>query len=372
MDGNFVGNDCNPAMMRTVEESRGTKIGIIGWDIGGVNVKASWLPGWKDPDKKLRVTSLPFEIWRDKSGLVQVLKEAYEDLCPDTQPGAMAVTMSAELSDVFASKREGVLFVVECVRDFFPDTAIHFMDVSGAFSTLEHVRERPLEFAASNWVASAQWIARKRPSCLLVDVGSTTTDIIPILEGEICAKGRTDTARLQSGELVYSGVLRTNLAAIVQSIPISGKPCRIASEYFTISGDVHLILGNIRPEEYSCPTPDNRPPTVASARRRLARLVCADEETLSAPEIDAMARYIYTQQVLQIRSGIEQVVAARPELRSHPVVVHGAGTFLGRDAVEGVGLKQLLEESDLSPAESATLPCLSVAYLLASELKETP
>ncbi|MER3515209.1 MAG: H4MPT-linked C1 transfer pathway protein, partial [Chloroflexota bacterium] len=115
--------------------------------------------------------------------------------------------------------------------------------------------------------------------------------------------GRTDLERLMAGELVYTGALRTHLAAIVHSVPVRGRFCRVASKYFAISGDVHLILGHVRPEEYTCPTPDGRPPTVASARGRLARLVCADTEMLSVAEIKAIARYIHTQQVEQIAQG---------------------------------------------------------------------
>jgi probable H4MPT-linked C1 transfer pathway protein len=124
----------------------------------------------------------------------------------------------------------------------------------------------PLDFAASNWLAAALWIARQNPDCLYVDVGSTTTDILPIVGGQVCVSGRSDLDRLSSGELVYTGALRTNLAAMVQSIPVAGRICRVASEYFAISGDVHLVLGNINADDYTCATPDGRLPSVAGRR----------------------------------------------------------------------------------------------------------
>ena len=37
-----------------------------------------------------------------------------------------------------------------------------------------------------------------RPDALLIDVGSTTTDIVPIVAGRVAARGRTDPARLRS------------------------------------------------------------------------------------------------------------------------------------------------------------------------------
>ncbi len=339
--------------------------GFVGWDIGGVNVKASWLGAGKDCTVQARVVSRPFEIWREKDLLPEVLKRVAGDLAPEGPIEAMAVTMSAELSDIFATKREGVCFVLDCVRCCFPAPEIYVLNLSGKLVPLEDALASPLEFAAANWVASARWLAERCPDCLLVDVGSTTTDILPVLDGRVLVGGNTDTDRLISGELVYTGALRTNLAAIVQSVPVKGRSCRVSSEYFAISGDIHLILGRLGQADYTCTTPDNRSPTVHSSRSRLARLVCSDAEMLSEAEIDALARFIYRQQVLQIRSGMEQVIARLPELRHHPAIVFGIGDFLGREAAAGLGLEIRGLESDFGKENSAALPCLAVANLLA-------
>ncbi len=316
-----------------------------------------------------RVASMPFEIWREKHRLPEVLHTIFFSVAGDIPAQAMAVTMTAELSDVFATKREGVLFILENVKSCFPQVETHILSVSGEFVPLLEAQARPLDFAAANWRASAQWISRKYPDCLLVDVGSTTTDILPILNGKVRVSGCTDMARLSSGELVFTGVLRTNLAAIVQSVPAGGRMCRVASEYFSVSGDVHLILGRLQPQDYSCSTPDGRPPSIDSARKRLARLVCADAEMLSTSEIDEMARYICSQQVRQIREGMEQVISRLPTLRSHPAITMGAGAFLAAEAARGLGLKILELENDWGQKESTTVPCLAAAHLLAELLK---
>jgi len=39
---------------------------------------------------------------------------------------------------------------------------------------------------------------------------------------------------------------------------VAGRECRVASEYFAISGDVHLILGHVNPRDYDCGTPDGK------------------------------------------------------------------------------------------------------------------
>jgi hypothetical protein len=336
---------------------------IVGWDIGAANVKAAWVEG-----KEIRVTSCPFEIWRAKDRLPGVLQSAYDSIVPGASPQAMAVTMTAELSDVFETKREGVLFILNSLKGCFSEVAIYILSLSGEFIALDGARARPLEFAASNWLASAQWIAGKIPNCLLVDVGSTTTDILPILDGKVRVRGRSDLERLASGELAYTGVLRTNLAAIVQSVPVAGRFCRVASEYFSISGDVHLVLGHLDSRDYTCATPDGRPPSMNSARQRLARLVCADAEMISAMEIDEMARYIYAQQVRQIRECIDQLISRLPPLRRLPVVAVGSGAFLGAAAARSAGMKVGELDTDMGRGELAVMPCIAAAQLLAGQL----
>jgi (4-(4-[2-(gamma-L-glutamylamino)ethyl]phenoxymethyl)furan-2-yl)methanamine synthase len=342
---------------------------ILGWDIGGANIKAAWVKIDNGRIDRAQVASQAFEIWREKDRLSEVLRSLRAATAASGLVHAMAITITAELSDVFAAKREGVWFVLDAIQQCFPDVTSYALSLSGGFVPLREARLKPLEFAATNWLASAQYVATQYPNCLLIDVGSTTTDIIPILDGQVHVSGRTDRARLASGELVFTGVLRTNLAAIVQSVPVAGHYCRVASEYFAISGDVHLILGYLCPQDYTCTTPDGRLPSIESARGRIARLVCADTEMLSAAAIDEMARYIYARQVCQIREGIEQVISRLPELRGYPVIILGAGAFLGKAAAESAGLEIGDRVNEWGREELAVAPCLAAAHLLADQLK---
>jgi (4-(4-[2-(gamma-L-glutamylamino)ethyl]phenoxymethyl)furan-2-yl)methanamine synthase len=341
---------------------------IVGWDIGAANIKAVWLEQGKSLPGNSRSASQAFEIWRGKGGLRDILHSVFEEISRGAIPDAAAVTMTAELSDAFETKREGVLYVLQSLKTCLGGIPIYVFSLSGKFLRVEEALIRPLEFAASNWLATALWISRRSPNCLVIDVGSTTTDILPVVEGEICVQGRTDLERLASGELVYTGLLRTNLAAIVQSVPVRGKLCRVSSEFFAISGDVHLILGQLDLRDYTCTTPDGRAPSVDSARRRLARLVCGDMEMLLAAEVDEIACYIRARQILQIRAGIEQVISRLPSLRARPAVVLGSGAFLGAEAASSVGL-EIEQTADLSGIQMAAVaPSLAVARLLSEYL----
>jgi len=336
---------------------------IVGWDIGGVHTKAVWLP---DGDlERIRSASRPFEIWRSPEELPEVLREVYTSLGVD-RSGAMAVTMTAELADSFPSKRQGVLFVLGALRRAFPDVPTYLLSLSGEMEEMGTAFQRPADFAAANWLASALFVAGQRAEGLLVDVGSTTTDITPIVGGRVLAQGRSDTARLAAGELVYTGVVRTNPNTIVSRVPIGGRACRVAAEYFTQMGDVYLLLGLLPVQGYTSPTPDGRSRSREDTRRRLARLVCADGETLTPDEITHLARYLHERQLGQVSEALYQVLSRFPGQRL-PLISVGVGRFLALEAGERLGLP--LSDLEIPPAAAQVLPCLAVAYLLDQHLR---
>jgi (4-(4-[2-(gamma-L-glutamylamino)ethyl]phenoxymethyl)furan-2-yl)methanamine synthase len=234
--------------------------------------------------------------------------------------------------------------------------------IAGEVVPLAEARARAPEVAAANWLASALAVAAVYPDALIVDVGSTTADVIPIAGGQVVAVGRTDLDRLLAGELVYTGALRTNLAAIAARVPVRGGSCPVASELFAISADVHLVLGHLAPANYTCATPDGRPATVEFSRERVARLVCADAEQLAAGEIDAIAAFLHTAQVRQIETAI-QLVNGRLG-GDAAVVPFGTGAFLAREAADRLGLTVV--ELPWSAAELDAAPAAALAALLAA------
>ena len=329
---------------------------ILGWDIGGVHTKAAAYPTG-------RTASVAFEIRRDPSGLVTVVRELLHTLGP---ADLHAVTMTAELARVFRTKREGVAFVLDALAAAVPEAAIRVYTTDGRFLTVAAACAAPLAVAASNWRAAAMLVARTVPDCLLIDIGSTSTDIIPIVDGRVTALGRTDPERLASGELVYTGALRTPAEALVSHVPLWGGLARTAAEGFAVTGDAHLWLGRLLPEDWSTSTPDGRPAERVFAGERLARLVCADRDMLDDAAIDAIARAIADAQVRAVAEGIAQV-CARPEVRSavRLAIVAGLGDFIAADAARLAGLEVGSLADRLGAAAARVAPAVAVAALLA-------
>jgi probable H4MPT-linked C1 transfer pathway protein len=207
---------------------------------------------------------------------------------------------------------------------------------AGALVSLDEARAAPLDCAAANWLATAMLVARSLPDGILLDCGGTTTDLIPIVAGTVAARGRTDVQRLLEGELVYTGALRTNIAAVLSQVPIGGRPCAVTAELYAIAADAHLLRGNLRPEQCTCTFPDDRGTSPAEVRSRLARVVCADPEQLADGDVEAIAAAVEEAQVASIAAALERVAERVPA--GTAVVTVGVGAFLASAAAERCGL----------------------------------
>jgi len=303
----------------------------FGWDIGGVHLKSARLTA-AGGSVSIETRIVPFEIWKEPAALAERLRAMLAN-----GAGAHAVTMTAELSDVWRSRAEGVRAILGACREALPGP-LRVLDLRGRLVPLDEARERPLDVAAANWLATATLIGRAVPDALLVDVGSTTTDIVPIRGGIPCPVGLADTARLASGELVYTGCLRTPPASLAGFVPLDGGWCRVSPEHFTIMGDVHRILGTIAERDYTVATPDGRGRSREDAMTRLARLVCADAATIGAPALETIARFLAERQVEQVAQAMVQVLSRDP-IGGPVAVPAGAGDFLAERAARRAGLE---------------------------------
>ena len=329
---------------------------VLGWDIGGVHTKVAMVVSG-------RITCVreePFEIQRQPEALASLLRRLAGEAGASGET-RHAVTMTAELSQMFRGKREGVAFVLDAVEQAFPAAAVHVFTVTGAFVSPAEARRAPMAVAAANWMATARIVAQQHRDALLVDVGSTTTDVIPIAGGEVVASGRTDLERLGSGELVYTGAVRTPVEAVVREVTVDGRRVGVSAEGFALMGDVHVWRRDLSEEDYSAPTPDGRAHSRDACGDRLLRVVCADREMLDDADISLMAGEIAAAQVRQIATAIRRVAAARPRV-SHAVVT-GRGAFLGAAAGREAGLDVCALEETLGADAARSAPAAAVALL---------
>ena len=343
-------------------------IKILGLDIGGANIKAALITYYDGEIQNIRTKAIYFPIWKRRHELLSLLNQLRVEFC-DNDLDSVGLVMTAELSDVYRTKREGVLDILKITETAFENISIHTIDIFGKMRDIEEALRSPLNFAAANWCATSKLVAETFSTGLFIDTGSTTTDIIPFQDGTVLTFGKNDLDRLISGELVYTGALRTNVAAIVTHVPVKNKLVRVCPEYFAISADVHLVLGHIISGEYSCETPDGREKTKEYALERLARTICADIELLDTEELENIAQYVYLKQVTEISSGINRVVTNEMNDNDQKLecVLTGIGKdFLAKPAAQKGGIKQFHDLDEIWTGDLALCaPSAAIAILTA-------
>jgi len=320
-------------------------VAVLGLDIGGANLKAVHTDGL--------VRTQPFALWKEPSALADRLG----NLCGEFPAfDRVAVTMTGELCDCFATRREGVRHILKAVAAVLPHDVVTVYRTDGLFADFDEAHEEPLSVAAANWLALSAFAGRYAPTgrALVVDIGSTTTDLIPLCDGVPVPTGRTDTDRLACGELVYTGVRRTPACALLG--------CGGAAEFFATTLDVYLLLEFIPEDATDTDTADGRPATKSLAHARLARMLCGDAE--SVPRVKAVGlakRLSRMQQHLLDAAG--RLIAAKhgpPET----LIVGGSGEFLARLAFAGHEGAIVSLSEQLGPERSAAACAYAVAALL--------
>ena len=348
-------------------------VSVIGWDIGGANTKAAFIRTKDGCVEELKTGIRYFPVWKDPDKLASVLLALKERLSGTAKLDCMGLTMTAELSDAYQTKREGVNHIIACAAEAFAGVPVFVLDVDAALRPIESARSEPLRVAAANWAATGWLVSQLIKTCVIIDVGSTSTSIIPVVDGRIVAAGKTDLEKLMNGELVYTGILRTNVAAIVSSVPLRNGTARVSSELFAQSGDVHLVLGSITEEEYTTETSDGRGKTRREAMARLARVVCADIEMLTEQEIVQIARYVHNRQVEQVAEGLSQVYSRTKTFTAEkiPLVVTGIGKdFIAKTAAQKVCVDTVIDLGKLIHNGVVTAsPAVGVALMAASKLE---
>jgi len=315
-----------------------TRMTILGLDIGGANLKAA--------TTEPRAASVPFPLWKHPEKLPAALSQLVTRF---PEASELAVTMTGELCDCYETKREGVNAILDAVESLRLPARI--WATSGRFVSVEAARASHLEVAASNWHALATFAASFAPSgpALLVDMGSTTTDIIPLKDGRPCAAGRTDWERLLTGELVYRGVGRTAIHAVLNE--------KVCAELFATTQDAFVVLGDIPEDATNTDTADGRPLTRAKSLARLARMLGGDIDSHSDDQLVRFAETIRNRVCEDLRASIGRHAA--------PVaIVSGAGEFLIRRTLDSPRIVSLNDA--LGPAVSACAPAFALATLSTS------
>jgi len=321
---------------------------VLGLDVGGANLKAATADG--------RSSAVPFALWKQPAGLTAALQSLIAQFEPI---GDIAATMTGELCDCFATKAEGVTHIVRAIQLAAAGKPVRVWSLDGEFVAPERAIEWPMAVAASNWHALATWIGMKFPNdaLLLVDVGSTTADVIPLSHGRILAAGRTDSERLEHGELVYIGMKRTPLCALLPS----GRHC---AEWFATTHDAYVLVGWLPEEPSLMETADGRAMTIPLARARVARMIGGDDSTVSLEEAKHLAVEAIGLMKLLLLDAAGRQLAKWPVGERPVLLASGLGERLVRESLQGIDWADVRSLGEiLGSGLSEVAPAFAVANL---------
>jgi probable H4MPT-linked C1 transfer pathway protein len=344
---------------------------VMGWDIGGAHLKACLIDaqgavqqGWQ----------LPCPVWQGLPVLQQALHSVLQQV-----PTAMleqcqhAVTMTAELVDLFDDRQQGVVQISQLLHGLIPHC--QFFSAQGNFVAYAKVAQHSQQIASANWLASGLWLAQSHRDALLIDIGSTTSDFILLLDGKVANTGLDDASRLSNHELLYSGVVRTPLMALAPSIRWAGKSTNVAAEYFATTADIYRLTGELSAQDDVAETADGKDKFLLASQRRIARMVGADLSSLSSAQCLALAQAFKAAQLQLLQENLHGLVQRLAIPTSLPLLGMGAGHFLVAQLAElerraYVPVSKLITapQPELQYHAMVCLPAYAVAALLAKEI----
>lgn len=335
---------------------------VVGWDIGGAHLKAARCEGGRIVATAQVAAPLRLGLER----LAQAFAEAKSLI---GSANCQIVTMTGELADTFSSRAEGVAsLTAAAVRELAPSRVVIYAGRAG-FVAPTDAPHHVTNIASANWFASASVVGKRIGSSLFMDTGSTTTDIVPIVNGAVAAQGYTDAERLTKGELVYTGLVRSFLMTTAERVPFAGNWSTLIRENFSTMADVHRILGSLPDGADQMASADGRAKTIAASRARLARIVGRDSDDADPSAWIALAQYFVEAQIRAITDG-GMLVLSRGELSaSAPIVVAGVGAGLLREVArrlsrDYIDFDALIDASpDVRTMVSSVAPAASIAIL---------
>ena len=286
---------------------------IIGWDIGGAHIKAAKIDFNKKTSKTKQIYS---PIWKNLNYLKKSIKLIKKKL---GKTNYHAITMTAELSDIFPDRKKGVNHVVNLSSKILGEKNIFFYSKK-SFLIKKLAIKKPFELNSMNWHATASFISNFFPNCILVDIGSTTSDIIPIKNKEIISKDVSDYQRLKSNELIYLGVLRTPIQAVE-------KKKNLINENFANLSDVYRVLNKIPSTFDLLPTLDSKTKNKHDSARRIARIFGKDYKKTHFLKWKKTASQIEKKQKKILKKSINKI-KKRNFSKEIPIIGAGVGEFL--------------------------------------------
>lgn len=335
----------------------------IGWDIGGAHLKVASVDQVGTIDFIEQYAS---PLWQGLEQLETLIPKTLNELPQGTYSHGFTIT--AELVDIFKNREEGMHALINLCEEKLGDNISMYAADEGLLK-LDRARKKIDKIASANWHASAMYTSSLIETGLFVDVGSTTTDIIPFNNHVFGNQGVVDQSRLKFDELVYTGVVRTSLMSLTNKVPFAGEWQNIAAENFATTADVYRILNSLNENDDLMETADGKSKDIDSSMRRLARMIGSDyENSENTQQWYKLAKYFEEIQMQLLTKAILRVLS-RTSGESYKIIGAGTGHFLIKKIAQRLNIpyiefSHLCESNiDLQHKCNVCAPAVSLAQL---------
>ena len=342
----------------------------VGWDIGGAHLKVAVLDA---SGIVVFVNQYDTPIWLGLKHLEQAFKQCITDIegLLNQNDVFHGVTMTAELSDHFFSREQGVMAIVNLIDNISFFKQQYYYSIKHSFVLNKDVKSNYLSIASANWHCTATFAAQYINQGILVDFGSTTTDIIPFKKQRVLGSAITDHDRLCSGELLYTGMKRTPVMAVVDQVVYKGNRVQVMAEKFATMADVYRIIGKLS-ENAGDTTADNRSDSILNSMVRLRRMIGLDQIDDKQSEINTidMAKQIHNHQIAKIKQSFINIKSHYFNNENFTLLAAGCGSELLEPIADSCSVRYKLfnevfeYETSLTGDIQSCISAVAVAGLL--------
>ncbi|QDT58170.1 hypothetical protein SV7mr_06590 [Stieleria bergensis] len=353
---------------------------VLGVDLGGANLKYVSLEG--------RAHCTAFPMWTDYQRLASQLQLDLQEHYPGRHQ--VAATMTGELADCFVDRQQGVDHIAQalvsaCKALHWPAPAFYHVD--GTFHDEAETRAHCDRAAASNWHGLANFVAKvsrwdaveclsdlmqqltaaptsAHSTALLIDIGSTTSDLIPLKNGDIASSSATDFDRLKERSLVYLGCQRTAVCSLIEQLPFAGTMVPVMRELFATMDDVRLLTGHQAENNHDFDSADGKARGRLEAANRMARMIGLDHRNVSMQDAESMAHHIHQQAQSVLTAAIDTLIANEQTTENAIWLISGHGMDLLSEArSKHSGTRMVSLQDILGPEVSRSAPAFAIAAL---------
>ena len=307
----------------------------IGWDIGGAHLKMASIDHTGAVNL---VNQLATPMWKGLDSLETAMTIMRNQIAEDSV--THTITMTAELVDIFKDRKSGVKELTKFLGSHFEKEDFQLYAGNSGLIKADDANSYIADIASANWHATASFVAQNINEGVLIDIGSTTTDIVPFASGQLLNTAYTDHERLRNYELVYTGIIRTPVMAVVNKMFCNGEWQNIAAENFSTMADVYRLTDELDEQDDMMLTADGAGKTPCDSARRLARMVGLDlhDEKNIHPCIE-MANHVAHSQLQIINEALSKILSRLHAINTNCLVGAGAGRFLVRKLASMNNLK---------------------------------